>query len=101
MGHCEDFVPHITCIGPTIPPTRSQLSNSPHPQRTRRRNPRHTRRRRLHLLHRRLYRSPPHPITASHTFLLSPVYAEFPPRIPPLPTWPGYRWPSQVPLLGP
>jgi hypothetical protein len=27
MGHRVDFVPHITCIGPTIPPTRSQLSS--------------------------------------------------------------------------
>jgi hypothetical protein len=48
-----DFVPHITCIGPTIPPTSSQLFSSPYPQHTRRPNHRHSRRRHLHLLHRR------------------------------------------------
>jgi hypothetical protein len=53
MGLRVDFVPRSTCIGPTIPPTSTQLFNSPHPQRTRWPNPRHYRHRRLVLLHRR------------------------------------------------
>jgi hypothetical protein len=53
MGLRVDFVLQITCIGPTIPPTSTQLFSSPHPQRTRRPNPSIIARRRVVLFHRR------------------------------------------------